>query len=64
MPLNRKQKKELPFAGLFFAICMMAFSSYGSFDATKAGFYLSLLAGLLWMIMTGYLVSEFQNEKD
>jgi hypothetical protein len=64
MPLNKKQKRILPLTGLFFAICMMAFGSYGSFDPTTSGFYLSLFSGLFWTIMTGYLISKFQDGKD
>ncbi|MFC5409553.1 hypothetical protein ACFPMF_09560 [Larkinella bovis] len=64
MSLNKRQKKILPLAGLYFAVCMMAFSSYGSFNPTRIGFYLSLFAGLIWAVIVGYLIGKFQTKKD
>ncbi len=44
---------------------MVAFSFYGSFNPTESGFYLSVLGGVIWTLITGYLLGRFQaNDKE
>ncbi|WP_114752511.1 hypothetical protein [Pleomorphovibrio marinus] len=49
---KRRTKGRFILGGLCFAVLLMTFGSYGSFNPLEVGFYTSLGAGALWFFLS------------
>jgi uncharacterized RDD family membrane protein YckC len=57
--MDNKRKKRLILASIGFAIFLMAFTSFGSFNPMSIGFWSSIFGGITWYLIMYYLLRKY-----
>jgi uncharacterized RDD family membrane protein YckC len=62
--MDNKRKKRLILASIGFAIFLMAFTSFGSFNPISIGFWSSIFGGITWYLIMYYLLRKYSISND